>query len=475
MASVQSLQSMQQQVLDVKDSDSEYIELDFLEQYAQGRYPEKITAKLVNQFLSLNRRSFDQLDIVPRSHFDGDSVRLSLTTASKIGAVPLWSPVTYKPEFSLIVKPRFGWNGIGPLLSKTGWRTLPSILQMPQLKISERRVPPWVLSSVVLRRLEGLIQQLDRRFEMTDRFHRIPKGKVDWGDYARNRIPSGQFLNIHCHYPELQDNRDLKSMVHFALQKQKESLETQRNFGTHVMQLIDYCEGLIQRVSDVTPQRPSKLMIEKMPRQTGLKMQAMDQGLKAIEWTVEEKGLAGLGDLHGLPWEMSMAELFESYVESVMERLTRRVGGHLRSARNKETTIPINWKPPIIGSQRSLKPDVLVDREDTLHIIDAKYKDHWEDLNLQGWNQLQEEIRNRHRNDLLQVLAYASVAEQKEIQCTLMYPCRRQTWESLIERGRHIHSADITQSERRIRVQLTAIPFRIDSGELGYLEPVLRS
>ena len=70
------------------------------------------------------------------------------------------------------------------MISSTGWRVFPKVLPLPQLKISERKIPPWVLSTVVLARLEALLQQLDRRFEVTEADLTAPKGQVNWSIYA---------------------------------------------------------------------------------------------------------------------------------------------------------------------------------------------------------------------------------------------------------------------------------------------------
>ena len=40
-------------------------------------------------------------------------------------------------------------------------------------------------------------------------------------------------------------------------------------------------------------------------------------GLQAIEWTVEERGFAGLSDLEGIPWTMPMDQFFEAWGETV--------------------------------------------------------------------------------------------------------------------------------------------------------------
>jgi len=90
--------------------------------------------------------------------------------------------------------------------------------------------------------------------------------------------------------------------------------------------------------------------------------------------------------------------------------------------------------------------------------IDAKYKRHWEELQQGTWHEQTTELHERHREDLLQVLAYASLVSTAEIVCCLVYPCSQGTWESLAKRGRLFHQAELPNRGRRVRVWLTAIP-----------------
>src|SRR5699024_2360588 len=282
----QSLQTNHADVLELQDNRTKRLPTDFLSRHVNARFKDKITAKLGRQFLNINKDIFNQLDIEPDLYYSGDALKLKLSTHAKIGAIPLLPPITHKYEYSLIVKPRFGWQGIGPILSTTGWKILPHILNLPQLKISERRVPPWILSSIVLDRLYDMLKNLDRRFEMDDKHRSKPKGTVDWVDYAQKQIPEGRFLNFKCRYPELQENRELKSVVHFALKKQRQSLETQRGAGIHVLQLIDYCNHLIQKVAGCSPKHPNNLQIRQL-KSSLLQGDAIERGIQAIIWTAE--------------------------------------------------------------------------------------------------------------------------------------------------------------------------------------------
>jgi hypothetical protein len=64
------------------------------------------------------------------------------------------------------------------MLAEMGWLISPTPLRLPLLKHSERRVPPWVLSFMILARLKALLDQLVRRFELVDEERLAPKGHV---------------------------------------------------------------------------------------------------------------------------------------------------------------------------------------------------------------------------------------------------------------------------------------------------------
>jgi len=69
---------------------------------------------------------------------------LNISTSTRVGAIPLLSPVTGRPDFGLVVEPRFSWRSAGDMLAGTGFRILPEFLPLPDLPQSEQRVPPWV-------------------------------------------------------------------------------------------------------------------------------------------------------------------------------------------------------------------------------------------------------------------------------------------------------------------------------------------
>ena len=153
-----------------------------------------------------------------------------------------------------------------------------------------------------------------------------------------------------------------------------------------------------------------------------------------------------------------MEQFFEAWVETVFERFVRRFGGLMRVGRRRETITPIAWERAYLGSQKFLLPDLVIEQENRTIFIDAKYKDHWEELQQHRWLEIEEEIRERHREDLLQVLAYSTLSERQDTTACLAYPCTPDTWESLKDRGMLSHRAAIYAGRRKIDLVLVAVP-----------------
>jgi 5-methylcytosine-specific restriction endonuclease McrBC regulatory subunit McrC len=142
------------------------------------------------------------------------------------------------------------------MLAEMGWLISPTPLKLPLLKRSERRVPPWVLSFMILARLKALLERLERRFEFVTDARSAPKGNIDWARYATRHMPRGDFLSVPCTFPDLRDDRRLKGAIRFALEKQRRSLETQQEQGAFVHRLIALLDSLLRKVDTVPSLRP---------------------------------------------------------------------------------------------------------------------------------------------------------------------------------------------------------------------------
>lgn len=102
-------------------------------------------AHLAHLFIDRNGRALEQFRIEARVDYDGNRVFLVFQSGSAIGAFPLVSPLSGKAEVSLIVRPRFGWAGLGASLGRSGFKVIPQILPLGLLPKTEREIPSWVM------------------------------------------------------------------------------------------------------------------------------------------------------------------------------------------------------------------------------------------------------------------------------------------------------------------------------------------
>jgi hypothetical protein len=430
------------------------------------RDPQRTEARLANQLIARNRVNADDYGLGIDLTYDRSALHFKFTTSTIVGALPIVSPISGQADYGIVIAPRFDWAGIGQVLTHTGWKVKPDIVGLPALPRSEHGIPPWVISSVVLTRLAALMREVHRAFQQVDEDLSAPRGTIQWEEYTRSRIPAARVTAVPCSVPELRYDDRLLGAVNFVARVHRASLESQRSYGVVVRALLDLCDEIIAIVRHAQPRPPAMSDLSRWGRGAFV-TETMTQGLAAMEWTVTERGLAGLGRLEGLPWRLRMESFFESWLETIVGRIARNIGGTVRAGRERSTIIPLRWDPPFTGSQRYLMPDVVLTRPNHTIIFDAKYKRHWDEIRWHGWRESPDALREDHRNDLLQILAYSSVTAAERVTCCLVYPCQTDTWERLHDRGRLWHKADIGVHGRRIELVLCAAPMGAQPGEIA--------
>jgi hypothetical protein len=98
------------------------------------RDPDAQAARMSEQFIKQNRALMSLLDARIERDYDGNDVRLVIQAGSPVGVIPLISPIIARPDFGLVIQPRFPWAGIGPMLAEMGWRVSPTALHLPLLR-----------------------------------------------------------------------------------------------------------------------------------------------------------------------------------------------------------------------------------------------------------------------------------------------------------------------------------------------------
>lgn len=412
----------------------------------------------VDSFIRFNRTALDALALTPTVEASPAGAQLRLVPSGRAGAIPLRSAQTGHVAAGFIVKPRFGWSGIGRVLAETGWHAGPEFLDVPLVPGSGREVPPWVLAGPVLARLRELLQRLRPGYRQAEEILRQPRGRIMWPRYLAQSFPRGRWHHMPCRFPDLDTDPKLRRAIRWTLERIHRELTVVGGRDRIALQLATLALQLIELVSDVEPQWPGRDLLTPEPG-SRLMNALLERGLQAISWIVEERGLGGGRELDGLAWQLPLDRLWEQYVETLVRREATLKGGAVRVARLRETIFPLRWSDPTHRSMTQLVPDIVVRYPRSIHVVDAKYKAHLAELDDVGWHRFVDEQQEAHRADVHQVLAYASLYDAEEVTATLVYPLRADTWGSLNARGRDLSTAELFYGRRRVTLQMRGVPF----------------
>ena len=409
-------------------------------------------------FVLANKPQLTALDIRAELHADETGVKMRLHPGGTIGAVPLRRPDSQAITGGIVVRPRYGWNGIGATLEELGWKAAPQLLGMPLVPGSAREVPPWVLAGPVIERLEALLQEISRGFHIRNEVLQTPRGQIQWGRYVTEQAAHGAFHQLPCRFPDLGPDEVLRGFIRWGLERVYRQLGPWTASDVVARRLAERADQLLHGLRGVKPVVPHAKALEQLRRSLGLASLALERGLQALGWVVDERGLAGASETDGIAWAMPMHELFEIWVAHLVSASAKRIGGLVRVGHEGQTTLPIRWERKGVRSLASLVPDVVLRRGDTAIVFDAKYKGQLEQLDDDAWREVADRRREEHRHDVHQVLAYSTLFDARVTHAVLVYPVRLSTWRRLAATDRIVSSGVITGGGRTVTLSLLAIP-----------------
>ncbi|MEA3643305.1 MAG: hypothetical protein VBE63_25705 [Lamprobacter sp.] len=396
----------------------------------------------IDGFLQANQIQLRRLDLRTDVETRG-GVRLLVHPGSHIGAVPLVSPATRRVAAGLLVEPRFRWSALGSVLQATGFAVEPRLGQAALVPGSAREVPPWLLAAPVLNRLEALLRYLRRGFVERTEVRTSPRGRIEWTQWAQRNLANGQWSRLPCSFPDLDDDPQLLSAIRWTLARLEQNLAQQRD-SPPARALSARIRLLNHDLGPGPSQRPSPW---NQP-QTGSAW--LTDALQAMGWIAEERGLGGARSLDGLAWDLEADQVWEAWVAAFVRDLAPQLG--LTWVGASEVQHRLNWQGSL-SSMGALIPDTGLRSAERMIWVDAKYKAHLALLARYGWSGLKDAVRDAHRADLHQALAYSALSSADQIDSVLAYP--------QLGDEHHFRAtiATLTSGRRQVRLILAGLPF----------------
>lgn len=404
-----------------------------------------------DMFLRINENALRELNLGHTVSVTREGLTMQLIPGGKAGAVPLRSAHSGQVAGGVIIRPRFGWAGIGRVLDQTGWAAAPHFCELPMVPGSGREIPPWVLAGPVVARLKNLLANLARGYREVDEYLPKPRGRILWQEYAA-RLAKGAWQAVPCRFSISGPDRLLRSYARWTLERVETSLNLSSGGDLMSRALAADVVLLLETLQDIAPIRPQSTQWNRLEDAN------LRRGMEAMGWVRDERGLGGGREMDGLAWALDLDFLWEAYVEAKLRDEASLTGEELLTGRQRQTHFALEWH---YGprSLRQLVPDFIMRRGRQIRVIDAKYKAHFAELDQDGWFKMAEELRDAHRADIHQILAYAALFDAEQISAELVYPLRDETYEALAANGSDIAKATLTHGNRPIELKLRGIPF----------------
>lgn len=366
----------------------------------------RIISLYLQKFIQYNSDLFSFLGI--EAFIEGSDLNTSINFKSSqyIGTIPLRAPDTGKQIGDFVVSPRFtGKNRFEEyveILDFLGGEINPEFIDSLPLASKKAFRPPLYLEAVkFISALEKLVKQNWRKFDNREIQSNQPIGQINWNKYisqsykVENRLiyPTRKnFLSeFHLEYSEVRYVYDLCKLELL-------SANTPISLRVPISKRISFLD---ERLYFHKPKITSKIQLKHADS-------LIIKDTKNIANRILNYNL-----IHGTAWRVDFADVFEKFTQHIFKEVAKSMGGKFIANLkiNSESRNKYQW------NLKNLEPDGVLIKDELVVFIDAKYKSH-----LYNKYDQSEILKEEHRKDLHQILAYCSFNDAKNKFGFLCYP-----------------------------------------------------
>lgn len=408
----------------------------------EWKWSDRSMETVIQRFVDLNSKSLDFLGISAKLITDGQKPALQLTTSKYVGTVPIKSPMNGKYEGDLSVRGRFGEDA-AELIPLLGDHV--RIEYDDKLRLNKPSVinPPIYIECC--KYIDTFIEAQRykwRKFNNVVLTQHQPSSATLWKEYAvrvaKDPLQFSIFKNkcnvLSTNHREWRQLTYILTLAIKELQSHNVPIRTRVSYSNRIQHLTTLIRQLpIERTNGIQVHMSDPMIIKK---------------LKNI-------GIAILNSKSNqqIAWRMDYAEFFKRFVQYLFSNVAVRKNAIIYNNAHYHVTAR---KLPSWGLSY-LEPDLLIRRDETEYVVDAKYKSH-----LYNFDNDSEDLKDTFRHDLHQVLAYSAFNSMKNKKVVLAYPFSDFA----------LHNMQISDniSSSTIDVYLVGIPIernKIDLTEMG--------
>jgi len=367
----------------------------------------RIIGQYLQKFVSYNSYYFDFLGVVPSVVGTDKHTSLTFRSSAYIGTIPLRSSDTGKQIGDFVVMPRYSGNNrfedYIEILNLLGGEISPQIIDSLPLASGGNFKPPLYLQAVkFISSLEHLIKTPWKKFDNAEKFMTQPLGQINWSKYIVNEYK----VEERQRYPV---RKNILSEFH------KEYSQIRYVFDICNKELLSY--NTPQRVKHSVKSRLSfieeKLYFHKPEAVNEMHIKSADSPvIKSCKQQANQ--ILDFNFHDSTAWRVDFSDVFEKFVQYIFKEVVRVVGGSLFSNHKIYSSKKYNPHPWML---KHIEPDAIYSKKEILVFIDAKYKS-----NLYNKSSNSDSLKEDHRHDLHQIMAYSSFSSTQSKFGILCYP-----------------------------------------------------
>ena len=366
----------------------------------------RIIGQYLQKFIDYNSSQFKFIGVQPFIIGSDQNTSLAFRSSSFIGTIPLRASDTGKQIGDFVVMPRFTgrdrFEDYIEILNLLGTEISPEVIDSLPLASGKNFRPPLYLEAVkFIASLEALLRVPWRKFDNIEKISNQPFGQINWNKYinaenkVENRLKFPTQKNIlsefHSEYAEVRYVFDICKNELFSSntpQRIKNNLRIKLNFIEE--KLYHHKPKVTNKISI----RSSDSLIVKACK---------EQANKILNFNLVDS----------TAWRVDFSDVFEKFVQFIFKEVAKETGGKLFAnfKFHSRTSKHYSWE------LKHIEPDAIFQKENFLVFIDAKYKS-----NLYNKFDNSETLKDDHRHDLHQIMAYTSFSKTELKHGILCYP-----------------------------------------------------
>lgn len=364
-----------------------------LAQAALGRNADinTVIEKAIGRFQRKNQERLAFLDITIKNQ--------NLVSSGVAGVVPLEFALGGDEKANLLIEPMINWQTISSFASLTKDRSWLSINQEWETsKVLD--IELWYFAKPFLFEAVRVLKRPAKGFRTLIKQDSVPSGNTNWTDFSINKFPFNK-IEFENKYSTTTYDVLPHSIILWATNAIENSINNIELVPQDILLSINNIkETLGKNISPVIPARNNLLKLPKSGAWTGYLNLYLE-----LEHIAIMSGVLNEDKTKGCAYSIKTEKLFEEFTVFLCQEFAKQNSFSIFKDSDDSSRIGLlNEGANKFTMLSSLRPDVALTSSDTLIIIDAKYKRHFDLANTNSSKD--SEWYKEMTNDFHQVISY---------------------------------------------------------------------